>query len=213
MMRLMIKKKIKEWCIRKFCPKKIETKKEEIVEVKKTNIYELAEQIDPLTINAKKINRVLNRQGGSISWRNNNSGNLKMVYDEAVGQGSYITGRSYENAMKRARELYEGVLALDRYGYMIFETLEAGNIARRKFLVEYKGDKTVRQMVKVYARDDYTGKANHALYTSSIFRIAEEMGVDLKGKKIKNMSDSEINALMRGMEIFEGFKEGTEILS
>ena len=166
------------------------------------------ENVDPMTLNKNKVNTLTGKEGGTISWRNNNSGNLKYVFENAVGLGSFKTKRSYKLALKKAQSRNKGVLALDRYGYAVFDTKEHGDLAKAKLLTKKHGNRTIEQMLPKYAITDYSGKANHKAYADSIYATAKKGGLDLKGKKIKEMTEPELLALMQGMEKFEGYKVG-----
>jgi len=137
---------------------------------------------------------------------------LKYVFDGAVGLGSHKTKRSYKLALKKAQSKNKGVLALDRYGYAVFDTKENGDLAKASLLTKKHGNRTIEQMLPKYAINDYSGKANHKAYANSIYKTAEERGVNLRNKKIKDMSEEELLALMVGMEKFEGYKVGQRIV-
>ena len=163
--------------------------------------------IDPQTINQNKLNLVTGKKGGTISWRNNNSGNLKYIYRGAVGAK---TKRSYEKALQKAKQNV-GVLALDRYGYAVFDTKEHGDMARAKLLLKKHGERTIEEMLQSYAVDDYTGKADTKSYAKFLYSVAKKKNLKIKGKRIKNLTEEEIMALMEGMQRFEGYEEGERI--
>ncbi len=94
-------------------------------------------------------------------------------------------------------------------GQRIFETEAAGRAAKAQLLRETHGNKTIPEMLKGYAMDDYTGKANTNAYAQSVYEAGDKAGVDLRGKKIKDLSPKEFEALLDGMKKVEGFKEGT----
>jgi hypothetical protein len=148
------------------------------------------------------------RRDGSISWRNNNPGNLKFGF-KGSADPSDKSKRSKATALADARKRYgNDVIDLDQFGNAIFSTPEAGRAAKAKLLKSLHGGKTVEEMLPKYAIDDYSGKANHAAYAAGIHKKAQEKGVDLRGKKIGNMTEAEMNALLDGMKKVEGFKEG-----
>lgn len=147
------------------------------------------------------------RQGGSVSWRNNNPGNLKFGYSGSADK-SVNSRRSKAQALAAAQRLYEGVVDLDQFGNAIFSTPELGSAAKLKLLQRSHGEKTIEQMLPHYAVDDYSGKANHAAYANSIHKFAQSRGLDLRGKPIGSMSSTEIAAVAGAMKQFEGFKVG-----
>lgn len=100
------------------------------------------------------------------------------------------------------------LLILTSGGNAIFETMEAGAIAKAQLLKTSHGGKTYQQMLRGYAKDDYTGKTNYAAYENTIKTVAKEKGVDLEGKTISQMSQKEFEALAAGMVRAEGIKTG-----
>src|SRR5512141_1776895 len=76
---------------------------------------------------------ITERQGGSVSWRNNNPGNLKL---EFVGSADKTvkTARTRERAVRDAKTFYQGVVDLDQWGNVIFESYEAGRAAKIRLL-------------------------------------------------------------------------------
>lgn len=148
------------------------------------------------------------REGGTVSWRNNNPGNLKFEYANSADKTVH-TARTKDAALTAAQGRYEGVVALDQWGNAVFETEAAGRAAKAQLLRNGHGDKTIPEMLKGYAVDDYTGKANTDAYAQSVYAVGDSQGVDLRGKKIKDLSDKEFGALLDGMKKVEGFQEGT----
>lgn len=148
------------------------------------------------------------REGGTVSWRNNNPGNLKFEYANSADKTVH-TARTKEAALTAAQGRYEGVVALDQWGNAVFETEAAGRAAKAQLLRNGHGDKTIPEMLKGYAVDDYTGKANTDAYAQSVYAVGDSQGVDLRGKKIKDLSPKEFEALLDGMKKVEGFQEGT----
>lgn len=147
------------------------------------------------------------RTGGTVAWRNNNPGNLKFEFKGSADK-TVKSKRSKEKALSDARKRYAGVIALDQWGNAIFETMEAGAVAKAKLLKKQHGNKTFSQMLRSYAVDDYSGKTNYKAYEATINRTAVERGVNLKGKKIGEMTDAEFAALAEGMVRAEGVKQG-----
>jgi hypothetical protein len=148
------------------------------------------------------------REGGTVSWRNNNPGNLKFEYANSA-DASVRSARTKEAALAAAQGRYEGVVALDQWGNAIFETEAAGRAAKAQLLRNTHGDKTIPEMLKGYAVDDYSGKANTGAYANSVYAVGDSQGVDLRSKKIKDLTDTEFSALLDGMKKVEGFQEGT----
>jgi hypothetical protein len=148
------------------------------------------------------------REGGTVSWRNNNPGNLKFEYANSADK-TVKTARTKEEALAAAQGRYAGVVALDQWGNAVFETEAAGRVAKAQLLRNSHGDKTIPEMLKGYAVDDYTGKADTEAYAKSVYAVGDAQGVDLRGKKIKDLTDLEFGALLDGMKKVEGFQEGT----
>jgi hypothetical protein len=148
------------------------------------------------------------REGGTVSWRNNNPGNLKFEYAGSADK-TVTSKRTPEAALAAAQNRYSGVVALDQWGNAVFETEAAGRAAKAQLLSNTHGDKTIPEMLKGYAIDDYTGKANTDAYAQSVYAEGDRQGVDLRGKKIKDLSPKEFDALLDGMKKVEGFQEGT----
>lgn len=148
------------------------------------------------------------REGGTVSWRNNNPGNLKFEYAGSADK-TVTSKRTPEAALAAAQDRYSGVVALDQWGNAIFETEAAGRAAKAQLLRNSHGEKTIPEMLKGYAVDDYTGKANTDAYAKSVYAVGDSQGADLRGKKIKDLTDQEFEALLDGMKKVEGFQEGT----
>jgi len=147
------------------------------------------------------------RTGGTVAWRNNNPGNLKFEFKGSADK-TVKSKRTKDKALSDARKRYAGVVALDQWGNAVFETMEAGAIAKAKLLKKQHGNKTFSQMLRSYAVDDYSGKTNYNAYEATINKTAAAKGVSLKGKKIGEMSQVEFAALAEGMVKAEGVKEG-----
>lgn len=148
------------------------------------------------------------RDDGTVAWRNNNPGNLKFEFKGSADK-SVKSKRTKEKALSDARKRYEGVVALDQWGNAIFETYEAGAVAKAKLLKSAHADKTVAKMLRSYAKDDYSGKTNYAAYENTIFKEGDRLGLDLRNKTIGQMSQKEFEALAVGMVKAEGVKKGT----
>lgn len=147
------------------------------------------------------------RTGGTVAWRNNNPGNLKFEFAGSADK-SVRSRRSREKALADARKRYQGVVDLDQWGNAIFETMEAGAVAKAQLLKKQHGNKTMPQMLRAYAKDDYSGKANYRAYEATINKVASERGVSLTGKTISQMTPAEFEALAAGMVKAEGVKAG-----
>ncbi|WP_333838273.1 phage tail tape measure protein [Acinetobacter schindleri] len=152
------------------------------------------------------------RTGGTVAWRNNNPGNLKFPYKGSADKTDNAK-RSKSKALSDAQKRYKGVIALDQWGNAIFETMEAGAVAKARLLKTQHSDRTYQQMLRKYAVDDYSGKTNYAGYEKTIRDTAKNMGVNLEGKRIGQMNDKEFQALAEGMVKAEGVKKGNTIRS
>lgn len=127
--------------------------------------------------------------GGTISWRNNNSGNL--VY-------------SSEDRAKR-----DGAIGIDTKGYAIFASEADGDKAREKVIKRNWGNLSIEGMIYKYAPPD-DGKTptlkgnNPAQYTASVVKYS---GLS-KDLKINDLSPMQFNALLSAMKKHEGYKVG-----
>ena len=151
---------------------------------------------------------VVERNGGSVSWRNNNPGNLKFEFAGSADK-TVRSRRTRAQALEAAQKRYEGVVDLDQFGNAIFASEAHGRAAKAKLLQGMHGGLTVDQMLPKYAVSDYSGTANHAAYAAGIYKSAEAKGLNLRGKKIGDMNPAEVSALLDGMKRVEGFKVGT----
>ncbi|MCD4498551.1 NlpC/P60 family protein [Chromobacterium vaccinii] len=155
---------------------------------------------------------VQTRTGGTVAWRNNNPGNLKFGYAGSHDKTDH-SKRSKTRALSDAQKRYQGVVDLDQWGNAVFADEASGRTAKAQLLTKQHGDKTIEQMLPKYAVSDYSGKANHAKYAEGIYQLAASRGLDLRGKKIKDLSHPEFEALMDGMKKVEGFKTGKVAVS
>ena len=87
---------------------------------------------------------------GTVSWRNNNPGNLKFEFDGSADQTVHST-RSKEKALATAQTRYDGVVDLDHWGNAVFESYEAGREAQKQLVVDRFTDNTVEELVKGYS--------------------------------------------------------------
>ena len=151
---------------------------------------------------------VISRTGGSVSWRNNNPGNLKF---EFVGSADSTvkTTRTRDKALSDAQGRYDGIVDLDQWGNAIFETYEAGREAKIQLLQRQHGERTVPEMLRKYSKADYSGSTHWDAQENSIYKTADAQGVDLRGKKVGEMSNAELAALADGVKNFEGWRQGT----
>ena len=147
------------------------------------------------------------RTGGSVSWRNNNPGNLKFENSESADT-TVKSRRTKAQALAAAQARYDGVVDLDQWGNAIFATEDKGRAAKSALLKGAHGGKTIEEMLPKYAVSDYSGKANHAAYAAGIYKTGDAQGVDLRGKKIEDLKPAEMNALLDGMKRVEGYKVG-----
>lgn len=148
---------------------------------------------------------LVERQGGSASWRNNNPGNLKFEFAGSVD--TVHNHRSKPNALHDAQRRYAGVVDLDQHGNAIFESPETGRAAQLQHLRTY-GPLTVEQMLEHYSKPDYSGPTHHAAQARTIHATAQARGLDLHSKHISAMSAAELDALGAGIAKFEGFRVG-----
>ena len=147
--------------------------------------------------------------GGTVAWRNNNPGNLKFEF-KGSADSSVHSHRSKEKALESAQSHYDGVVDLDQWGNAVFESYEAGRSAQKKLLLgDNMADKTVDDLVKAYSKADYSGKTHYAHQASVIYATAEAEGQDLHGKKVKDMTTAELDALADGVAKAESWKAGT----
>jgi hypothetical protein len=99
-------------------------------------------------------------QGGTVSWRNNNPGNLKFGYADSADH-TVNTTRTKEAALESAQSSYKGVVDLDQWGNAVFENYDAGRNAQRDLLTgRHFKDKTVEELVKSYSTADYSGSTH-----------------------------------------------------
>jgi putative chitinase len=150
---------------------------------------------------------VVERTGGSVAWRNNNPGNMKFGYADSADT-TVKTSRTKDQALHDAQKLYKGVVALDQWGNAVFESREAGRAAQIQLLERKMGGKTVEEAMRVYSSKDYSGETNYSAQADYIFKYGDRHGVDLRNKKVGDMSDKEKAALADGIAGFEGWKVG-----
>ncbi|HKT28111.1 peptidoglycan-binding domain-containing protein [Dyella sp.] len=150
---------------------------------------------------------VVERGGGSVSWRNNNPGNLKFEYAESADK-TVRTRWTKDDALARAQRQYEGIVDLDQWGNAIFESYEAGRAAKIQLLRRNHSERNVESMLESYSRADYSGAVNHKAQAEFIYAEGTRQGVELSNKTIGSMTDAEISALADGIKGFEGWRVG-----
>lgn len=154
---------------------------------------------------------VVRRAGGSVSWRNNNPGNLKFEFAGSADR-TVRNPRTREEALGAAQGRFEGVVALDQWGNAVFKSYEAGRAAKIELLERQYREMTIEQLLPRYSRNDYSGSARHAAQARAIHAEAGRLGFDLHGKTIGQMSIRERKALADGIRLFEGWQVGESTL-
>lgn len=130
------------------------------------------------------------KSGGTISWRNNNSGNL--MY----------------SSVQKAKQ--DGAIGLDTKGYAIFASEADGDKAREKVIKRNWGNLTIEAMIHKYAPAD-DGKTpalkgnNPVQYTAS---VVKHSGLS-KHLKINELNNSQMQSLLEAMKKHEGYKVGS----
>jgi len=131
---------------------------------------------------------------GTLAWRNNNPGNLK--YGEF------------------ARDF--GALGIGGGGHAVFATFADGAAAQKALLFSDEGnpktgtyyDLSIRDAIAKYAPvDDPNPIAKNDPPAYAAY-VAEEAGVSVD-TILKDLSDSQQDALLKAMRFFEGWKAGT----
>lgn len=130
------------------------------------------------------------KTGGTISWRNNNSGNL--MY----------------SSVQKAKQ--DGAIGLDTKGYAIFASEADGDKAREKVIKRNWGNLTIEAMIHKYAPAD-DGKTpalkgnNPVQYTTS---VVKHSGLS-KHLKINELNNLQMQSLLEAMKKHEGYKVGS----
>ena len=150
---------------------------------------------------------VVERSGGSVSWRNNNPGNLKFEFAGSADK-TVTNPRTREQALESAQGRYKGVVDLDQWGNAVFESYEAGRVAKIQLLERRFGDKTVEEMLPSYSTKDYSGTTHHKEQAATIYAEGDRQGVDLRSKTVGQMSVREREVLADGIRRFEGWQPG-----
>ncbi|WP_369934654.1 peptidoglycan-binding protein [Xanthomonas tesorieronis] len=154
---------------------------------------------------------VVTRSGGTVSWRNNNPGNLKFEFAGSADTTVH-NPRTREEALQSAQDRYRGVVGLDQWGNAVFENYEAGRAAKIQLLERRFGNDTVEQMLPSYSKADYSGQTHHREQAASIFAEGDRQGVDLRNKTVSQMSEREREVLADGIRRFEGWREGDTVV-
>lgn len=145
---------------------------------------------------------------GTVSWRNNNPGNLKFEFNGSADTTVH-SERDKDEALDSAQKHYKGVVDLDHWGNAVFESYEAGREAQKQLVVERFAGKTVEELVKGYSKADYSGATHHDNQVRTIYALAASEGFDLRDKKVIDMTPEERNALVDGIARAEYWKPGT----
>lgn len=164
----------------------------------KTRVYEME---DGEWLTAKE---------GTISWRNNNPGNLKFAYAGSSDHVDKNVIRTKEQALSSAQRGYDGVVALDQFGSAVFESYDAGRAAQRKLVAETHKHDTVETLIRAYSTKDYSGDTHYDAQAAVIYRTAESKGLDLHGKQIIEMTPDEKEVLLDGLSIAEEWTPGVK---
>lgn len=151
--------------------------------------------------------RVIERSNGSVSWRNNNPGNLKFEFEGSADK-TVRTTRTRDDALAAAQDRYRGIVGLDQWGNAVFESYEAGRDAKIQLLTRRHGEKNVEAMLRGYSVADYSGQTNYTAQAAFIYSEGDRQGLDLRNKRIGTMSRDELEALADGIRGFEGWFEG-----
>ncbi|MBB5865204.1 peptidoglycan-binding protein [Xanthomonas sp. 3058] len=150
---------------------------------------------------------VITRSGGTVSWRNNNPGNLKFEFAGSADTTVH-NPRTREQALDAAQNRYQGVVGLDQWGNAVFESYEAGRAAKIQLLERRFAEKTVEEMLPSYSTADYSGRTHHKEQAAAIFAEGDRHGVDLREKTVGQMSVREREVLADGIRRFEGWRAG-----
>ncbi|MCL1529097.1 peptidoglycan-binding protein [Xanthomonas nasturtii] len=150
---------------------------------------------------------VVTRSGGTVSWRNNNPGNLKFEFSGSADKTVH-NPRTREQALDAAQDRYKGIVGLDQWGNAVFESYEAGRAAKIQLLERRFSEKTVEQMLPSYSTADYSGRTHHKEQAAAIFAEGDRQGVDLREKTVGQMSEREREVLADGIRRFEGWRAG-----
>jgi hypothetical protein len=146
-------------------------------------------------------------EDGTVSWRNNNPGNLKLEF--AGSEKNSHALRTKDEALETAKHTYKGVVDLDQHGNIVFENYETGRAAQLQHIQKRHAEHTVDELIRDYSRPDYSGPVHYDAQANDIYKVAAAEGQDLHGKKVKDMTAAETSALLDGISHFESWKAGT----
>ena len=167
------------------------------------------QNINHADINKNKINTLTSKKGGSLSWRNNNVGNLMSMYDGRINPVSgkvTKSKRSYDQALSTMQKKYNGVIALDRYGSLVFDTKEHGEEAQKQLLKSKSwSSKTIEKAISAYAP---SGDSNDT--ASYIQSVSKSIGVNKK-TKLEDLTQEQFESMFLAIKKVEGYKVGTTI--
>lgn len=131
--------------------------------------------------------KTIRREGGTVSWRCNNPGNMKLS--------------------PLSRTL--GAIGQDAGGHAVFPTIEHGNQARYTLLFR-EGSRylpmTIKEMTEVYAPVADGGKPKS--YTEY---LEQSTGIN-RNTRIQTLTVGQRMSLIHHMMILEGWKEGKDIV-
>ncbi|WP_309734259.1 hypothetical protein [Pseudoxanthomonas sp. SORGH_AS_0997] len=103
---------------------------------------------------------IVERHGGTVSWRNNNPGNLKFEFSGSADT-TVKNPRTRAQALEAAQGRYRGVVDLDQWGNAVFESYEAGRAAKIQLLTRSHVNHTVEELLPSYSRPDYSGTTHY----------------------------------------------------
>ena len=142
---------------------------------------------------------------GSIAFRNNNPGALKLEYKGAkLGKTVTQNGRSREQALNKAKEIYDGVVTLDRAGFIVFDNKDFGTAAQNTLMMRRFKKDTIKSMLPKYAVKDDSGDTHHWNYYKAIVSYGDSKGVNLRNREIGSFDKDEMKALTFAMSKVEG---------
>jgi len=143
--------------------------------------------------------------GGTVSWRNNNEGNLKIE-----------PWKSQAIKDNWARSI--GAIGVDQNGFAIFATEEEGRIAKENLLQKKYGDyNSIREMLKGKYDENgnyipgtgYAPESDGNNPDAYADQIKKWTGLDVDNKKIKDLTPDEMKKLLDAMKRYEGWKPGS----
>ena len=149
---------------------------------------------------------VIGKTGGSLSWRNNNPGNLRFIYRGVIGDGHNST-RTKADALVKANTLYNNsVVGLDNRGLAIFRTMRDGEGSLEELLMRKFGSLTIPQAMKMYIGGNPTEYRDYMKAILSHYPNKK----DIVKTSLEEMTYVEFKTLVMCIEKHEGFKEGNK---